>query len=242
MRRKWICMLLVATIIGILFAGCTDPMATPGNGPAPKPTQSPTQGPTQLPTQEPTQAPTQAPTDAQEEYVFQLVAGNAEMTQYQDAWTWYAQISVAKGEEIPVVNKADGRVWGTVTAKSAGDRLLVVRFEKDDQGQPRLVGDIVLEKLYYYVVGTCGNGGWDADATASNINYQMIHEGGKYVLDAAFTREDAGEDGKVAFKVAWGAGGVVLKWYGNASGENIVVDPGNHTVTFDPVASSVTMG
>jgi len=245
MKGKWFCICMTALLLAVLLLGCVQPTGTDTQPPAQDPTAAPTAGPTQAPTQAPTQTPTEQPTEAPtqpEAYVFDLTAGAVAMTQYDDTWTWYAEVTLAKNEALSITNKADGTVWGPVTAKSAGTYMAIIRFEEGADGKPRQSGDIVLERPEYYVVGTCGSGNWGADATASNYRYQMIQEGSAYVLNAEFTAEDTGEDGKVAFMVAYGADGVVARWYGNSTGERFVVDPGSHTITYDPAKDAVSIG
>ena len=112
-------------------------------------------------------------------------------------------------------------------------------------GAPVLKGDIVAETPAYYVVGTCGNGGWAADANAENTKYRMTEKDGKYVLDVEFTESEAADwaDNQVAFKVAYGCGGRVANefWYGTEDGGNITVAPGSYTITLDPATGSVTV-
>ena len=75
--------------------------------------------------------------------------------------------------------------------------------------------------------------------------FQSLHQDdGTYKLDVTFT-EDETEDwteGNVAFKVAYGANGVVANeyWYGNAAGDNILVAPGSYTIVFDPATGAIT--
>ena len=52
----------------------------------------------------------------------------------------------------------------------------------------KLAAPIVCETPAYYVVGTCGNGGWAADANAENEAYKMADNGdGTYSLKVSFT-------------------------------------------------------
>ena len=97
----------------------------------------------------------------------------------------------------------------------------------------------------YYVVGTCGNAGWAADANAENTAYMMQpQDDGTYKLDVTFTDAEIVDwaDNKVAFKIAYGANGTVANeyWYGTASGDNITVDPGTYTIVFDPATGGIT--
>ena len=73
-----------------------------------------------------------------------------------------------------------------------------------------------VEEPAYYVVGTCGNAGWAADANAENTAYKMqAQDDGTYTLDVTFTEEETEDwtEGSVAFKIAYGAGGCVANEY-----------------------------
>ena len=121
----------------------------------------------------------------------------------------------------------------------------IVWLEIELQDNQAAVKNFFVEEPAYYVVGTCGNAGWAADANAENTAYKMqAQDDGTYKLDVTFT-EDETEDwteGNVAFKVAYGAGGCVANeyWYGNAAGENILVAPGTYTIFFDPATGAIT--
>ncbi len=125
----------------------------------------------------------------------------------------------------------------------AGTYIVWLALELQDN-QP-VVTSLFVEEPAYYVVGTCGNAGWAADANAENSAYMMqAQDDGTYKLDVTFT-EDETEDwteGNVAFKVAYGAGGCVANeyWYGDAAGENILVAPGTYTIVFDPATGAIT--
>ena len=89
------------------------------------------------------------------------------------------------------------------------------------------------------------NGGWAADATQTNEAYKMVAgEDGTYSLKVTFTDKETADwaDGKVAFKVAYGVGGMVANefWWGD-NGNNVVVEPGEYTITFDPATGIVAV-
>ena len=73
----------------------------------------------------------------------------------------------------------------------------------------------------------------------------MTEQDGKYVLNVTFTDGETADwaDNKVAFKVVYGCGGRVANefWYGDGM-DNITVDPGEYTITFDPATGTVTVG
>ncbi len=97
----------------------------------------------------------------------------------------------------------------------------------------------------YYVVGTCGNKGWGGDAREENEAYKMTkNEDGTYTLAVTFTEADTDSwtDGKVAFKVVYGACGRVANeyWFGTETGDNIMVAPGAYIITFNPADGTVT--
>ena len=97
----------------------------------------------------------------------------------------------------------------------------------------------------YYVVGTCGAKGWAGDAKEENEDYRMTEQAdGTYTLAVNLTAADTDTwtDGKVAFKVVYGACGRVANeyWFGSETGDNIMVAPGEYTITFDPATKTVT--
>ncbi len=69
-------------------------------------------------------------------------------------------------------------------------------------------------------------------------------EDGTYSLKVTFTDKETADwaDGKVAFKVAYGVGGMVANefWWGD-NGSNVVVEPGEYTITFDPATGIVAV-
>ena len=125
----------------------------------------------------------------------------------------------------------------------AGTYIVWLEIElKDNQ---TTVKNFFVEEPAYYVVGTCGNAGWAADANAENTAYKMqAQDDGTYTLDVTFTEEETEDwtEGNVAFKIAYGAGGCVANeyWYGDAAGENILVAPGSYTIVFDPATGAIT--
>lgn len=128
-------------------------------------------------------------------------------------------------------------------ALTAGEYMVYLEVELVDN-QP-VTKAIFAEVPAYYVVGTCGNAGWAADANAENTAYQMqLQDDGTYALTVTFTDTETADwaDNKVAFKVVYGAKGAVAneKWYGTPEGDNIVVDPGEYTIVFDPATGTVT--
>lgn len=106
------------------------------------------------------------------------------------------------------------------------------------------VKNLFVAEPAYYVVGTCGNKGWAADVAEENTAFRMeAQEDGTYSLTVTFTDADTDSwtEGKVAFKVAYGANGAVAneKWYGDGA-DNILVDPGEYTIVLDPATGTVT--
>ena len=123
----------------------------------------------------------------------------------------------------------------------AGHYMIFVKLTTDN----KLAAPIVVGEPAYYVVGTCGNGGWAADAIQTNEAYKMVAgEDGTYSLKVTFTDKETADwaDGKVAFKVAYGVGGMVANefWWGD-NGNNVVVEPGEYTITFDPATGIVAV-
>lgn len=163
---------------------------------------------------------------------------------------WWCEADVpAGGGEFGVKNAAmDGWYSSENNSKNItleeGHYMFFIELELVD-GKPVLKGDIIAEEPAYYVVGTCGNGGWAADANAQNTAYKMTEQDGKYVLNVTFTEEEIADwaDNKVAFKVAYGCGGKVANenWFGAEGMGNITVDPGTYTITFDPATGAVTV-
>ena len=127
----------------------------------------------------------------------------------------------------------------------AGTYIVWLAIELQDN--QTVVTDFFVEEPAYYVVGNIGNAGWAADANAENTAYMMqAQDDGTYKLDVTFTEEEANAEewteGNVAFKVAYGANGVVANeyWYGTAEGDNILVPPGTYTIVFDPATGTVS--
>ena len=71
----------------------------------------------------------------------------------------------------------------------AGTYIVWLEIElKDNQ---TTVKNFFVEEPAYYVVGTCGNAGWAADANAENTAYKMqAQDDGTYTLDVTFTEEE----------------------------------------------------
>ena len=163
---------------------------------------------------------------------------------------WYTEADVpAGGGEFGIKNvAATGWYSSENNSKNIvldeGHYMFFIELEEKD-GVPVLKGDIVAETPAYYVVGTCGNKGWAADAKLTNEAYKMVEKDGKYVLDVDFTEADTDSwtDGKVAFKVVYGAGGRVANefWYGTEKGDNIMAELGKHQIVFDPATKSVSV-
>ncbi len=172
-----------------------------------------------------------------------------DMTRNGDDLIWYCEADVPEGGGEFGIKNADNGDWFSSEGNTKniqleeGHYMFFIELELVD-GRPQLKGEIVAEEPAYYVVGTCGNGGWAADANAENTAYRMTEQDGKYVLDVTFTDGETAEwaDNKVAFKVVYGCGGRVANeyWYGDGM-DNITVDPGDYTITFDPAAGTVTL-
>lgn len=191
------------------------------------------------------------------EYVFDLqvhgsflgnwdVAQNVTLTRNGDEYLWYGVFDVAEAGEFGVKNYGT-EAWfaapdGANIQVEPGHYMIFVRLTEDNQlAEPILWGEPA-----YYVVGTCGNKGWAADANADNTAYAMqAQEDGTYALAVTFTEDDTDTwtEGQVAFKVAYGLGGLVGNdyWYGDAEGNNIMVAPGEYTIVFDPATGTVTV-
>lgn len=173
-----------------------------------------------------------------------------DMLRNGDDLIWYCEADVPEGGgEFGVKNAANGD-WFSSEGNSKnitldeGHYMFFIELELVD-GRPQLKGEIVAEEPAYYVVGTCGNGGWASDANAGNTAYRMTEQDGKYVLNVTFTDAETAEwaGNMVAFKVVYGCGGRVANeyWYGAEGGANITVEPGEYTITFDPAAGTVTV-
>jgi len=157
----------------------------------------------------------------------------------------YGEFDVAEAGEFGVKNYGS-EAWfsgedGRNIPVDAGHYMIFVKLTTDN----KLAAPIVVGEPAYYVVGTCGNGGWAADATQTNEAYKMVAgKDGTYSLKVTFTDKETADwaDGKVAFKVAYGVGGMVANefWWGD-NGNNVVVEPGEYTITFDPATGIVAV-
>lgn len=173
-----------------------------------------------------------------------------DMIRNGDDLIWYCESDVPEGGgEFGIKNAATSDWYSSENntkniTLDAGHYMFFIELELAG-GKPQLKGEILAEEPGYYVVGTCGNAGWAADANAGNTAYKMAEQDGKYVLTATFTEEETVDwaENKVAFKVAYGCGGRVANeyWWGAEGGANITVDPGTYTITLDPAAGTVTV-
>ncbi len=173
------------------------------------------------------------------------VAQNVKLQQNGADYIWYGEFDAAEAGEFGVKNYGSEAWFAGEDGKNipveAGHYMVFVKLTADNT----LAAPIVVGKPAYYVVGTCGNGGWAADAIETNEAYKMVaNEDGTYSLKVTFTDKDTADwaDGKVAFKVAYGVGGMVANefWWGDA-GNNILVAPGEYTITFDPATGTVAV-
>ena len=172
------------------------------------------------------------------------VAQNALLARNGDDYLWYGEFDAAEDGEFGIQNRAS-EAWfagpdGNIVIE-AGHYMIFVRLTEDN----KLAEPIVYGAPAYYVVGTCGGKSWGGDAKAENTDFALIaQEDGTFALHVAFTDADTDSwtDGKVAFKVVYGLGGMVANehWYGDG-GDNFMVDPGEYTITFDPAAKLVTV-
>ena len=163
---------------------------------------------------------------------------------------WWCEADVpAEGGEFGVKNAANGDWYSSEGNKKnivleEGHYMFFIELELVN-GKPQLKGEIIAEEPAYYVVGTCGNAGWAADANAENTAYKMTEQDGKYVLTVTFTEDEIVDwaENKVAFKVAYGCGGKVANenWFGAEGMGNVTADPGTYTITFDPATGAVTV-
>ena len=173
-----------------------------------------------------------------------------DMQRNGDDLIWWCECDVpADGGEFGVKNAANGDWYSSEGNKKnivleEGHYMIFIELELVN-GKPQLKGEIIAEEPAYYVVGTCGNAGWAADANAGNTAYKMTEQDGKYVLNVTFTDSEIADwaDNKVAFKVAYGCGGKVANenWFGAEGMGNITADPGTYTITFDPATGAVTV-
>ena len=197
---------------------------------------------------------------AEAEYVFDLAihgsfikdadgngwseADQIPLTRNDSDYMWYGEFETDEEGEFGIKNR------GTVAWFAADDGNIVVEPGKyivyvgltpDNQKD-----FIDLGTPAYYVVGTCGSKAWGGDAIETNETYKMQEqEDGTYTLAVTFTADDTDSwtDGQVAFKVVYGACGRVANacWFGTEDGGNIMVDPGEYTITFNPEDGSVTV-
>ncbi len=173
-----------------------------------------------------------------------------DMIRNGDDLIWWCEADVpAEGGEFGVKNAANGDWYSSEGNKvniklEEGHYMFFIELELVD-GKPQLKGEIVAAAPAYYVVGTCGNAGWAADANAENTAYKMEEKDGKYVLTVTFTDKEVVDwaNNKVAFKIAYGCEGRVPNdmWFGAEGMGNITVDPGTYTITFDPATGTVTV-
>lgn len=173
-----------------------------------------------------------------------------DMQRNGDDLIWWCEADVpAGGGEFGIKNAAmDGWYSSENNSKNIvleeGHYMFFIELEVVD-GKPVLKDEIIAEEPAYYVVGTCGNAGWAADANAENTAYKMTEQDNKYVLTVTFTEDETVDwaENKVAFKVAYGCGGKVANenWFGAEGMDNVTVDPGTYTITFDPATGAVTV-
>lgn len=119
------------------------------------------------------------------------VAQNVTLTRNGDEYLWYGVFDVAEAGEFGVKNYGT-EAWfaapdGANIQVEPGHYMIFVRLTEDNQlAEPILWGEPA-----YYVVGTCGNKGWAADANADNTAYAMqAQEDGTYALAVTFTEDD----------------------------------------------------
>lgn len=178
-----------------------------------------------------------------------------EMIRNGEDLIWYCEADVPEGGGEFGVKNAATEAWYSSPDESGspnkvniqveeGHYMFFIQLEVTADGT-QLAAPIVAEAPAYYVVGTCGNGGWASDANAENTAYKMTEQDGKYVLEVTFTDSETADwaDNKVAFKVVYGCGGRVANehWHGTETGDNITVDPGTYTITYDPATGAVTV-
>ncbi len=160
-------------------------------------------------------------------------------------YTWYGEFDCEDDEGEFGIKNYGSEAWfaaddGNIKV-TKGHYMVFIKLTEDN----KLAEPIVVETPAYYVVGTCGNGGWAADAKAENEAYKLTaQDDGTYALNVTFTESETADwaGNKVAFKVVYGCGGNVANefWYGD-NGENITVDPGQYTIPFDPATGVVTV-
>ena len=195
------------------------------------------------------------------EYIFDLaIHGSFNKNEAGEAWAaeaqiplqrngndymWYGEFETEEEGEFGIQNRGTS-AWFSGDDNNnipvePGKYIVYVGLHPDNTRDYVLVGTPA-----YYVVGTCGNGGWGADAIETNEAYQMkANEDGTYTLEANFSESETADwaGNKVAFKVVYGACGKVANehWYGTAEGDNIIAEPGQCAITFDPAAKTVTV-
>ncbi len=187
------------------------------------------------------------------EYLFDLVvhgsflgwdfANAVPLKQNGSDYLWYGEFDANEDGEFGIKNLGSD-AWfaaadGSNVKVAAGHYMVFVELTPDNKLVALTVGQPA-----YYVVGTCGNGGWGSDANAGNTAYQMTQkDDGTYELKVTFTDKEIADwaDNKVAFKVVYGTEGKVANehWFGTESGDNIIVEPGEYTITFDPATGKV---
>ncbi len=160
-------------------------------------------------------------------------------------YMWYGEFTTEEDGEFGIKNRGTS-AWfagddGANIPVTPGSYIVYVGLTPNNEREY-----VDLGTPGYYVVGTCGNGGWGADADEANEAYRMTaQEDGTYALQVNFTEEDTDTwtDGKVAVKVVYGACGHVANehWYGTETGDNIMIETGEHTIVFDPAAGTVTV-
>lgn len=188
------------------------------------------------------------------EYLFDLVihgsfldwdfANAIALKQNGSDYLWYGEFDAKEDGEFGIKNLGSD-AWfssadGSNVKVTAGHHMVFVELTPDNKLVNLTVGE-----PGYYVVGTCGNGGWGSDANAANTAYRLAQkDDGTYELKVAFTESETADwaGNKVAFKVVYGTEGKVANehWFGTESGDNIVVDPGEYTINFDPATGKVT--
>ena len=173
------------------------------------------------------------------------VANNVVLTRNGSDFMWYGEFDNADENGEFGVKNYGSDAWfssdeGNIKV-GPGHYMLYINLTEDN----KLASPILVGEPAYYVVGTCGNGGWGADCIETNEAYKMTaNEDGTYSVKVSFTEADTADwtNGRVAFKVVYGFGGTVANefWFGTESGDNVMVDVGEYTVTFDPAAKTVT--
>ena len=118
-----------------------------------------------------------------------------DMQRNGDDLIWWCEADVpAGGGEFGIKNAAmDSWYSSENNSKNIvleeGHYMFFIELEVVD-GKPVLKDEIIAEEPAYYVVGTCGNAGWAADANAENTAYKMTEQDSKYVLTVTFTEDE----------------------------------------------------